>query len=144
MESPPRGSAPIPDDGVPSPRLVPVALRSSWVAPDACTLPTTEQPVRVAELDALFVEELTRVERLTADRIRLSFRAADGVRGRVADVVRRESACCSFFDFTVDAVGSRVTLEVSVPPDRRDVLVALEQRACEALATSGSAATGGA
>lgn len=34
----------------------------TWVAADACTLPTSEQPVRVAEFDALFAETLARTE----------------------------------------------------------------------------------
>jgi len=32
----------------------------SWVAVDACTLPTEEQPLRVAEFDALLAGALRR------------------------------------------------------------------------------------
>ena len=40
----------------------------SWAPVDACTLPTAEQPLRVAEWDGLFAESLRAVERPDATR----------------------------------------------------------------------------
>ena len=37
-------------------------MTASWVAPDACTLSTGEQPLRVTEFDDLFTAHLQRVE----------------------------------------------------------------------------------
>ena len=34
--------------------------RLPWVAPDACTLPTAERPLRVAEFDDLFANAAAR------------------------------------------------------------------------------------
>ncbi|NUO57978.1 MAG: hypothetical protein HOV71_01100 [Hamadaea sp.] len=42
-----------------------------WV-PDACTLPTAEQPLRVAEFDALFAASLRHADRRTPTRLRLT------------------------------------------------------------------------
>ena len=41
----------------------------SWVAPEACTLPTAQQPLRVAEFDDLFANSVTWVDRPDATRL---------------------------------------------------------------------------
>lgn len=108
-------------------------MTGSWVAPDACTLPTAEQPLRVAEFDDLFAGHLLGVERRGATRLALTFAGDGELAVVVADLADRESSCCSFFDFRVTSVpsdgGTTVRLEVSVPRDRADVLAALADRA---------------
>lgn len=105
-----------------------------WV-PEACTLPTAERPLRVAEFDALFADALERVERPEPGRLRMSLHGGDGGDGggvgeRARDLAERESACCSFFTFTFsqDDPG-RVLMEVAVPPEHTAVLDALAERA---------------
>lgn len=96
----------------------------AWV-PDACTLPTVEQPLRVAEFDDLFsaVRGTERVAtttlRLTLDRSSLDF---------ARDLAARETECCSFFDFSFDTAGDTATMQVTVPPAYSEILDALAAR----------------
>lgn len=57
-----------------------VAPDLGW-APSACTLPTTEQPLRVAEFDALFTDAVQTVARPAPTRLRLElvFSPMDGL-----------------------------------------------------------------
>ncbi|MDX3594576.1 hypothetical protein PV749_25985 [Streptomyces sp. ID03-2B] len=98
----------------------------------SCTLPTEEQPLRVAEWDALFAERLTTLSRPSALRLRLDLAGGPGVAERVRELASRESACCSFFTFAVSAASSgedRVHLDVSVDEGHASVLEALAARA---------------
>ena len=99
-----------------------------WAPVDACTLPTAEQPLREAEFDTLFATALRAVERQAPDRLRLTF---DGA-AEVADLIARESSCCSFFDFTLTATTDGQVLDVRVPAARVDVLDGLARRAAAA------------
>lgn len=105
-------------------------MTGSWVATDACTLPSAEQPLRVAEFDALFGSALRRVERQAPDRLRLELDAGAGSRAR--DLVARETSCCAFFDFRLTAAGDTLLLDVRVPTARTDVLDGLARRATAA------------
>ena len=100
----------------------------SWV-PDACSLPTVEQPLRVKEFDDLFGESITAVHRIDERRARMELRPDPLVAARAADLVMRETQCCSFFEFTLSAAGGELTLEVKVPADHVTVLNALIDRA---------------
>ncbi len=111
----------------------------SWVPVDACCLPTTEQPLRVAELDALFATALTAVHRVRADRVRLVLSGPEGLLDRVEDLTSRETRCCSFFDFTITSPDpATVLMEIAVPLGRADVLAALADRAEAHLAHQGA------
>lgn len=97
----------------------------AWV-PDACTLPTADQPFRVAEFDDLFrsVRGTERVAgtmlRLTIDHTSLDF---------ARDLAARETECCSFFDFSFSpADGDTVAMQVAVPPAYTAILDALAER----------------
>jgi len=103
-----------------------------WVAPDACTLPTTDQPLRVAEFDSLFARTFVCTTSLSSTQARLELTGPDSaaLAGRVGDLAARETACCSFFAFEVFvADANTVVLEVRVPLARADVLTALVRRA---------------
>lgn len=50
---------------------------------------------------------------------------ADGLAGQVRDLTERETECCSFFTFTIEGTDQHLTLDVSVPPARQDILNAL-------------------
>jgi hypothetical protein len=101
--------------------------------PDACTLPTAEQPLRLAEFDDLFAGSVRDVERLTPTRTRVHLAGADGLAATVRDLTARETECCSFFRFTVTprpvGAGEAVTLDVEVPPQYAEVLEALSRMA---------------
>ena len=95
-------------------------LTKFWVAPDACTLLTAEQPLRLAEFDALFANHIIGVKRVTPTRLVLTLTGPPDLPAQVMDLTDRESACCSFFTFTVSTdqdsgSGSRVRLDVAVP-----------------------------
>src|SRR5689334_7657995 len=66
----------------------------------ACTLPTVERPVRLAEFDALFADAVRSVRR-EAGQLRLHLTGPEGLRERVRDLAERETACCSFFSFVI-------------------------------------------
>ena len=91
--------------------------------PDACTLPTAEVPLRVAEFEVLFGRSLRGVERRSPERLRLTF--AQGSAAEVRELTARESECCAFFRFELDGD----VLDVGVPATRVPVLDGLERLA---------------
>ncbi|MEV4206634.1 hypothetical protein [Nocardia salmonicida] len=95
-----------------------------WV-PSSCTLPTVEQPVRVAEFDNFFATSVRKTARPTNTRLDLVL--ADGAEPVGRELAARESGCCSFFTFTFD--GTPVVMHVEVPARYVEVLDAFEQRA---------------
>jgi hypothetical protein len=101
----------------------------SFVIPDACTLPTAEQPLRSAEFDALFATAVRGVDAVDPTHARLRLSGAAGLGATVRDLAARETRCCSFFTFTVTdepaTDGEAVTLDVRVPARYADVLTAL-------------------
>jgi hypothetical protein len=111
-----------------------VSLTNSRIAPDACTLPTAEQSVRLAELDALFTNHTKGVVRIAPTQLVLTLTGPPDLAAQLKDLTDRESSCCSFFTFTVSTkedsgAESRVRLEVVVPAARVDVLDVLAERA---------------
>ncbi|WP_405009821.1 hypothetical protein [Kitasatospora sp. NBC_01539] len=101
----------------------------SWV-PTSCTLPTEQQPLRVAEWDELFAERLTAATRRDRLRLHLVLAGGEGVEETVRDLAGRESGCCSFFTLTVTpGPDGDVRLDVAVDPAHEKVLDALQARA---------------
>ncbi|MBQ0893207.1 hypothetical protein KBX37_08850 [Micromonospora sp. U56] len=106
-----------------------VTTDDSW-APDACTLPTHERPLRLAEFDQFFRDAVQRVDRLSAQHLRLHFDGAEQVEETARDLTDRESSCCSFFAFDIVRPSpDSLTLDVRVPAAHVDVLDALAERA---------------
>jgi hypothetical protein len=105
----------------------------SFDVPDACTLPTAEQPLRLAEFDDLFATAVRRVDPIGATHARLHLTGPAGLAARVQDLAARETGCCSFFTFTTNsepaADGEAVVLDIEVPAAHADVLASLAQRA---------------
>lgn len=99
--------------------------QTEWV-PAACTLPTAEQPLRIAELDRLVASALRVQERPSVTLLRWHLDAAAEAATR--DLVARESTCCSFFTFTIAASPGAVRLDIEVPAEHADVLDALQAR----------------
>ena len=97
---------------------------------DACTLPTAERPLRLAEFDLLFATAVRRVERRGAS-VRLHLAGERGLDARVRDLTAREASCCSFFTFSIAGTDEALTLDVTVPPARQNLLDALAARAEE-------------
>ncbi|WP_246351041.1 hypothetical protein [Nocardia barduliensis] len=96
-----------------------------WV-PASCTLPTAEQPVRVAAFDRFFAESVQRTDRPVPTRLDLLLDAEAEAAGR--DLAGRESGCCSFFTFTFEATGAGPVMRIEVPDSEVEVLDALATR----------------
>jgi hypothetical protein len=102
-----------------------MAILDDW-APDACTLPTAERPLRVAEFDDLFTA-VRRSERPLPTRLDLVL--PRNIEAAARNLARRESDCCSFFTFEFRSVGDDVVMHIAVPPEHVEALDALEARA---------------
>jgi hypothetical protein len=103
--------------------------------PDACTLPTVERPLRVAEFDRLFAAA-TSAERLGPGQARIALPSDPEVAAQAADLVVRETRCCSFFTFSLTATAGRLHLDVTVPESQGSVLDAIVGRVERVRATS--------
>lgn len=98
----------------------------AWV-PEACTLPTVERPLRLAEFDDLFATAVRGKQRLSATALRWSLDPAAEATAR--DLTSRESSCCSFFSFSFTTTDAVLQLDVEVPNAHVEVLDALAARA---------------
>ena len=96
-----------------------------WV-PSACTLPTTEHPVRLAEFDRLFRTAVHRATR--TGRTRLELEIGVESEGFARDLASRETGCCSFFEFAFTPSAHGVVMRIGVPDSHVDVLDALQAR----------------
>ena len=105
----------------------------SIAIPDACTLPTAERPPRLAEFDALFATAVRQVATVGPTHVRLRLTGPAGLAATVRDLTARETACCSFFTFTVTPEpaddGEALILDVEVPARYAEVLASLARRA---------------
>lgn len=104
---------------------------AAW-APRACTLPTEDRSLRVAEFDELFATSLRGLGRYSPTGLWMDLEPTPEVAARAADLVVRETGCCSFFIFALVATGGALTLDVRVPDSRVEVLDALASRAATA------------
>jgi hypothetical protein len=98
---------------------------TGWV-PEACTLPTTERPLRVAEFDDLFTAVVGPPRRPAPGRLEVVL--PEAVAATARDLVARETACCSFFTFTLNPCAEGVELVTEVPPAHVAVLDAMQRR----------------
>jgi hypothetical protein len=96
--------------------------------PDACTLPTAERPLRVAEWDDVFAM-VRAVDRPAPTLLVLRLVSGAGRAAAVRDLARRETDCCSFFAFEVEEGPGRLALVVRVPAAHIAVLDGMARRA---------------
>ncbi|WP_280401335.1 hypothetical protein [Nocardia carnea] len=97
-----------------------------WVSDD-CTLPTVEQPTRVAEFDRFFADAVRDIRRPASARLELVF--AHDAEPVARDLAARESSCCSFFTFDFTSTAEWSVMRVSVPASYIEVLDAFAARA---------------
>ncbi|MCU1639849.1 MAG: hypothetical protein JWN03_124 [Nocardia sp.] len=102
---------------------------AGWV-PDSCTLPTAEQPFRVAEFATFFAESVQAATRTAPTRLDLALAA--GADSTARDLAARESGCCSFFTFAFTEDGSETVMRIDVPTAYVEVLDAFEQLVAQA------------
>jgi hypothetical protein len=109
------------------------------LAPAACTLPRAERPLRAEEFQWLFAAALRGLDRPERTLLRLALDGSDEMAAATRELVARESACCSFFEFRLTPTPDRMLLlEIRVPTRQIAVLDGLAARA--AAATGGRSA----
>jgi hypothetical protein len=108
---------------------------NSW-APEDCTLPTAERPLRAAEFSDLFGGAVLAVDRVETGRLRLALRPGRENAARAAALAAAETECCSFFTFALTIANDSVFLDIGVPESRTEILDALADQAAAAVAGS--------
>jgi hypothetical protein len=114
------------------------SLLNAGTKGDFCTLPTPARPLRVAEFEELFTDQIAGPRWLDTYLVEFTFDDSDDRYDQVNDLVTREMSCCPFFDFSITKeprVATQqpvVMLRVGVPASRHDVLEALTSGAVEA------------
>lgn len=98
-------------------------------APEACTLPTAEQPLRRQEFDDLFAHAVLAVHRECPQRIRFDVRPDPESASRAAGLAVEETGCCSFFVFRLVIADGAVSLSIETAAEHEAVLAALAARA---------------
>ena len=105
-----------------------------WASVEACTLPTVDRPLRLAEFDDLFATTLQTIETSGGTHARILLGGDAALAERTQRLADAESSCCSFFTFAVSTVeNGHVAFDIEVPPAYADVLAGLVERADAAL-----------
>ena len=99
------------------------------MGPSACTLPTEDQPLRVAEFDDFFSHDAVGLNRLSPNQLRIEVRADPAAASRAASLAVKETGCCSFFTFELRISAGSADLVVSTAETHAAVLAALGDRA---------------
>lgn len=94
---------------------------------DACTLPTVEQPTRIAEFDQFFADAVHTTRK--PDPVRLELVLDPAAEPVARDLAARESSCCSFFAFDFDRTDAGLVMGVTVRAAYIEVLDAFAARA---------------
>lgn len=108
--------------------MTPNLLDDDVWAPPACTLPTEDRPLRVAEFDDFFTADVIRRVSATPGQLVVEVRADAAAAVRAASLAVRETACCSFFTFDLAISNSAVALTIGTGPEHENVLAALGER----------------
>jgi hypothetical protein len=90
---------------------------------------TAEQPLRRAEFDDLFADDVLSVTQPSPLEVRFELRPDAGVAARAASLAAKEKGCCSFFTFGITVIDGAVSMTVSTEPAHGTVLAALGARA---------------
>ena len=108
-----------------------------WAPVEACTLPTAERPLRLAEFDDLFATALQSIQRADATHVRLLLTGDRALADRTQRLADAERSCCSFFTFGVSTPEpGLVAFDIEVPATYAEVLGGLVARADAALRTA--------
>ncbi len=109
----------------------------AWADVEACTLPTADRPLRVAEFDDLFTTSLRSIDQPSDTYAHLVLTGDNELAHRARRLSEAETACCSFFTFTIsEPQPGHVSLDIEVPPAHADVLTGLLARARAVLAAA--------
>jgi hypothetical protein len=100
-------------------------IAGDWL-PAACTLPTGEQPLRLAEFDAFFRAAVRGSIRTSTTRLDLVIFGEFEASAR--DLAELENSCCSFFCFDFHPAADGLVMSIGVPDSHVDLLDALHAR----------------
>ncbi len=90
----------------------------------ACSLTASQLPARLHEMASLGGEALASVE-TQETRAVLRFRAAPGVRARLAAILAAEAKCCTFLGMEVREERESLVLTINAPEGTGPVLSGL-------------------
>ena len=108
-----------------------------WADVEACTLPTADRPLRVAEFDDLFTTSLRSIDQPSDTYAHLVLTGDIELAHRARRLVEAEMACCSFFTFTIsEPQPGNVSLDIDVLPAHAGVLTGLLDHARAVLAAA--------
>jgi hypothetical protein len=96
--------------------------------PQACTLPSAEQPIRLREFDELLASTVRSTKRDSATHLTFRLRGDDDLEAVARDLTAREAECCSFFDFSIGVEAGEVVLGIGVPEQHASILDSLQAR----------------
>ena|SRR5690606_21499650 len=96
------------------------------VAPEACTLPTAERPLRLAEFTEVFRSSLVAIDQRGPQRARLILHGRPELADTVRDLAARETECCSFFTFGVQVHELGSVHEALTTGESREVEILLD------------------
>jgi hypothetical protein len=100
----------------------------------SCTLAADDRRARAGEFGQLFASAVRAVHRPEPTRLRLDLQPMPRIAAQAAELAVAETACCSFFTFTLEATAQRLVLDIAVPPAHTDALDALAAAASTSLA----------
>jgi hypothetical protein len=97
--------------------------------PIACTLSVDDAGTRVEEWRATLARVVVESGRVAPTELVCTLRADQPELAALLDLVRREVACCAFFEFALHVAAGATTLRVTVPEDAAAVLDGFAQLA---------------
>jgi hypothetical protein len=90
--------------------------------PLACTLSAEESTDRVEEWRAFLSSSIAIVERASDQQLRLRLEDSTAALITAVGLAQRETACCAFFEFSIEIEVTSCWLVVRVPPEASDIL----------------------
>jgi hypothetical protein len=97
--------------------------------PIACTLNLDDAGTRLDEWRATLTRVVVDSERVAPTELAFTLRADQQELAALLDLVRREVACCAFFEFALHVAAGATTLRVTVPENAAAVLDGFAQLA---------------
>jgi hypothetical protein len=97
--------------------------------PIACTLSVDDAGTRVEEWRATLTRVAVDSRRVAPTELVFTLRADGPALAALLDLVRREVACCAFFEFALHVATGATTLRVTVPEDAAAALDGFAQLA---------------
>ena len=89
--------------------------------PIACTLSASDARSQLSEWQGILSHSVDNSERVSPNRLQLRF-SADADIESVINLAQRESACCTFFSFSIEIATDHLLLIIEVPNEAVQIL----------------------